>query len=168
MAAYANGGLQPAFKSVGDLLGGTVSLTANKVGTGLGDFLDNTTLFASWAFSKTDPANGKSMLGSTKSEFGQSWWVGAQMPALFTKDGRIGLEYNQGFKYWRSVTYGEDTMIGSKIATRGKAYEVYYTQPIFKELIAQLRATKIDYDYTGSNAFFGDDGMPIKIADEKL
>ena len=57
-------------------------------------------------------------------------------------------------------------MVGSKLAARGKAYEAYYTQPILgKTLSAQLRYTKINYDYTGSNAFFADDGMPIDIND---
>ena len=35
----------------------------------------------------------------------------------------------------------------------------------YKTLSAQLRYTKINYDYTGSNAFFADDGMPIDIND---
>lgn len=40
------------------------------------------------------------------------------MPVVVTKDGKIGLEYNKGSKYWRSMTYGEDTMVGSKLAAR--------------------------------------------------
>ncbi|MDD3467608.1 MAG: DUF3373 family protein, partial [Campylobacterales bacterium] len=103
------------------------------------------------------------MLGSGDSKFGSSWWVGVQMPAVFTKEGKIGIEYNQGSKYWRSVTYGEDTMIGSKLATRGKAWEGYYTQPLAKNLDMQLRYTHISYDYTGSNSFFGADGTPYTM-----
>jgi hypothetical protein len=86
------------------------------------------------------------------------------MPCLFTEDGRIGVEWNKGSKYWRSVTYGEDTMAGSKIAARGTAVEVYYTKPINKALNFDFRYTKIDYDYTGSNSFFGDDGAPTEIS----
>lgn len=156
----------PAFRNVGDMYGFTVSAIATGIGNGWSDFLDNTTAFASWSMSKTDPKPGDRMLGSTDNKVGTSWWVGLQMPAVVTKDGKIGLEYNQGSKYWRSFTYGEDTMVGSKLAARGKAYEAYYTQPILgKTLSAQLRYTKINYDYTGSNAFFADDGMPIDIND---
>ena len=81
--------------------------------------------------------------------------------------GQLGLEYNKGSKYWRSFTYGEDTMIGSKIATRGTAIEAYYTHKLTKALSAQIRYTKIDYDYTGSNAFFGADGTPMTMAEAK-
>jgi hypothetical protein len=135
---------------------------ANGIGNGWSNFLDNTTAFVSYAFTKTQP-NGLGMLGSTDAKFGSSWWAGVQMPAVFTKDGKIGLEYNQGSKYWRSVTYGEDTMIGSKLAARGKAWEGYYTQPLTKNLDMQLRYTHISYDYTGSNGFFGAEGTPYTM-----
>ena len=170
------------FKSKGDFYGATVSAIATGIGSGWSDFLDNTTAFVSYSVSKTSPdGNGVAstamqgafsgmgyqtggMLGSGKSEVGTSIWVGIQMPAVLTKDGKIGLEYNQGSKWWRSFTYGEDTMIGSKLAARGKAYEAYYIQPILgKVLTAEARYTKINYDYTGSNAFFGDEGHPYAI-----
>ncbi|MCI4400294.1 MAG: DUF3373 family protein, partial [Campylobacteraceae bacterium] len=153
---------QLQFKNVGNLYGGTVMAMANGIGNGWSNFLDNTTAFVSYAFTKTQP-NGLGMLGSTDAKFGSSWWAGVQMPAVFTKDGKIGLEYNQGSKYWRSVTYGEDTMIGSKLAARGKAWEGYYTQPLTKNLDMQLRYTHISYDYTGSNGFFGAEGTPYTM-----
>lgn len=167
------------FKNTGDFYGTTISFIATGIGNGISNFLDNTTAFASWSMSKTDPRtannpvsanasmlglNTGGMLGSDKAQTGTSWWLGVQMPAVFTADGKIGLEYNQGSKWWRSFTYGEDTMIGSKLAARGKAYEAYYTQPLLgKTLTSQLRFTKISYDYTGSNAFFGDEGHPYEI-----
>ncbi|MDQ1340882.1 MAG: hypothetical protein QG567_2040 [Campylobacterota bacterium] len=105
------------------------------------------------------------MLGSTDSETGSSIWVGINFPAIIT-DGRFGLEYNQGDEYWRSFTYGEDTMIGSKLAARGNATEVYYTQPIVgNNFVAQLRYTTITYTHTGSQGFFGSEGMPLEIDD---
>lgn len=174
MNEVKNGG----FETFGDFYGGTVSFVATGIGNGISDFLDNTTAFASWSISKTDPNNQHApnqmasalglatggMMGDDKSQIGTSIWLGVQMPAVFTKDGKIGLEYNQGSKWWRSFTYGEDTMVGSKLAARGKAYEAYYTQPILgKTLTGQLRYTKIDYDYAGSNAFFGDEGHPYDI-----
>ena len=89
------------------------------------------------------------------------------MPCPVSEDGRIGVEWNKGSKYWRSVTYGEDTLAGSKIATRGTAIELYYNKPLTKSLFFNVRYTSIKYDYTGSNSFFGDDGTPITIAQAK-
>jgi len=160
LATYMNG---IPFHNMGNLYGGTILAMANGIGSGLGDFLDNTTAFVSYAFTKTQP-NGLGMLGSGDSKFGSSWWLGVQMPAVFTKDGKIGIEYNKGSRYWRSMTYGEDTMAGSKLAARGKAWEGYYNQPLTKNLDMQLRYTHISYDYTGSNGFFGDDGTPYSIS----
>lgn len=151
------------FKNVGALNSGTILAMANGIGNGWSNFLDNTTAFASYAFTKTLPSSGHTMLGSGDSKFGSSWWLGVQIPAVFTAEGKIGIEYNQGSKYWRSVTYGEDTMIGSKLATRGKAWEGYYNQPLAKNLDMQLRYTYINYDYAGSNGFFGAEGTPYSM-----
>jgi hypothetical protein len=152
------------FKDVGDLELMTAMVKVDGIGDGISDFLDETTFFASFAQSKTDPTNlDGGMLGSTKSETGHSEWIGIQMPCLLTDDGRMGIEWNQGSKYWRSMTYGEDTMSGSKIATRGTAWEVYWLKPLTKSLSMSVRYTKIDYDYTGSQAFFGADGTPTDM-----
>jgi hypothetical protein len=154
----------PTFQNFGDMELLTVMFKADGIGDGISDYLDDTKFFASWAQSKTKPKAGMNMLGSPDSETGTSTWVGLNMPCLLTKNGRIGIEYNQGSKYWRSVTYGEDTMTGSKIAARGNATEIYYTKPINNALSFNLRYTKINYDYTGSNSFFGEDGAPVKIS----
>ena len=125
-------------------------------------------LFASFALSQTDPQNGQTMLGSDTSKVGHSFWIGTQFPSLISKKGKWGVEYNHGSKYWRSFTYSEDTMVGSKIAARGDAYEAYFTEPLYKGLTCQLRYTYIDYSYTGSNGFFGSQtGTPLKIDDLK-
>ena len=125
-------------------------------------------LFASFALSQTDPDSTQTMLGSDKAELGTSIWVGTQFPSLISEKGKWGLEYNHGSKYWRSFTYSEDTMVGSKIATRGDAYEAYFTEPLYEGLSCQLRYTYIDYRYTGSNGFFGSQtGTPLKIDDLK-
>ena len=87
------------------------------------------------------------------------------MPSIISEKGRWGVEFNHGSKYWRSFTYGEDTAIGSKIAARGDAYELYFTEPLTTALSFQLRYTYIDYDYSGSNGFFGSQsGTPMKIS----
>lgn len=103
---------------------------------------------------------GKGMLGSTEKETGSSIYTGFQFPG-FMEGQRVGLEYNHGSKYWRSFTYGEDTLAGSKLATRGDAYEIYYILPIVKKnLTAQLSYIYMDYDYAGSDMFFGQTGNP--------
>jgi hypothetical protein len=171
------------FGTVGDMEGAAASFMVNGVGDGISDFLDDTVLFASLAWSRTNPDSEVTntyanlggfgipdgtypvgMLGSADKESGTSVYVGAQFPAMFTDDGRIGIEYNHGSKYWRPFTYGEDTMAGSKLATRGDAYEVYYTQPLMEGLSMQLRATQMNYDYTGSQGFFGMGGTPFDMS----
>ena len=165
--------------NMGDMDGAAVSFMANGIGDGISDFLDDTIVFASVAMSKTRPDNELTtmyfdntmtpyfaqagMLGTTQEKTGSSIWVGLQIPAMITDEGRFGLEYNHGSKYWRPFTYGEDTMAGSKIATRGDAYEAYYTQPLMEGLSMQLRGTYMEYDYTGSQGFFGDGGTPYDL-----
>ena len=129
----------PVFKSFGDISLTTAMFKAEGIGEEISDYLDEVTFFASFAQSKTDPksfATGETarMLGSTKSETGTSTWIGVQMPCLISDDARIGLEWNKGSKYWRSMTYAEDTMSGSKIAARGTATEIYYDKPLTKTL----------------------------------
>lgn len=163
---------------VGDLTGGALSLQVNGIGNGISDFLDDSIFFISYAFSQTDPKgthgyfNGMTydpaateMLGSPDKETGYSIYTGIQIPG-FMKGQRAGFEFNHGSKYWRSFTYGEDTLIGSKLAARGDAYELYYTLPIVgKNLTAQLSYLYINYDYTGSDMFFdGNTGAPNSTA----
>ncbi len=164
-------GYNPAMSTVGDMDGAAISVLVDGL-TDEGYFAD-AKVFGSFAWSKTRPNAGidaggqpNTMLGSTDSETGTSYWLGAQVPV--TEKGKFGLEYNHGSKYWRSFTYGEDTMIGSKIAARGNAFEAYFTYQLTDALSAQLRYTKIDYDYTGSNGFFGRGGTPMKISDVKM
>lgn len=160
------------FMDVGDMTGGALSLQVNGIGDGISDFLDDSIFFLSYAFSKTDPnenvfgtttgSQASGMLGSTKSETGSSIYTGVQVPGLM--DGqRLGIEYNHGSKYWRSFTYGEDTLAGSKLSARGDAYEIYYILPILKNLTAQLSYVYIDYAYTGSDMFFGQTGTPMDV-----
>ncbi|WP_428737554.1 DUF3373 family protein [Sulfurimonas sp.] len=162
-----NGTTNPVFETVGNLQSVTASFMSNGIGEGLGDYLDDTTFFISGAMSITDPDNGKSMLGRDSSRKGYSIWTGVQMPSLFTSDGKWGIEYNHGTKYWRSITYAEDTNIGSKVAARGDAYEAYFTEYLVEDILSiQLRYTYIDYAYSGSNGFFGSvTGNSMKISD---
>ena len=106
------------------------------------------------------------MLGSQDSETGTSVWLGVNAPCPILPDSaKIGLEWNKGSKYWRSMTYGEDTYAGSKIATRGQAWEVYRTQKLTDALSFGLSYVYMKYDYTGSNSFFGADGTPMTMTE---
>ena len=157
---------KPVLTSYGDMDGAAISAKVEGVGEEISDFLDETKLFASLAWSKTRPKNGQRMLGSASAQSGTSILLGAQMPNL--TGGKFGVEYNHGSKYWRSFTYGEDTMIGSKMAARGDAYEMYWNQPLLDEVLSmQVRYTYIKYKYTGSNAFFGDGGTPMTMSAAK-
>lgn len=152
-----------SFESVGDLSSFTANFTIEGIGEDsepflsdhFGKFLDETIFFISYSASYSEPYANGSMLGSPKPQVGRSYWVGLQMPSVSEK-GRWGLEYNHGDQYWRSITYAEDTFIGSKMAVRGDAYEIYFTEPFAnKSMSWQLRYTYIDYKYSGSNGFFG-------------
>jgi len=167
LVGFANGADANAseFRSFGSIDLMTAAFVADGVGDEINDFLDDTKFFISYAQSETQPDSGKSMLGSAKDEKGHSTWIGVNMPGISDGD-RFGLEWNKGSKYWRSMTYGEDTMVGSKIAARGTAVEAYYHKPLTKALTMSVRYTKIDYDYTGSNGFFGNySGTPMSIDD---
>lgn len=152
------------FEAVGDLESFSANFVAEGLGTEgesflwsnwLGKFMDETTFFASYATSLSRPQGTSSMFGSTADKVGKSYWAGLQMPTLSEK-GRWGLEFNYGDKYWRAITYAEDTLVGSKIAARGKAYEWYWTEPFANDVMSwQIRYTYIDYKYSGSNGFFG-------------
>ncbi len=156
---------KPTLASFGAMDGAALSLQVSGIGDEINDFLDETIIFASFAWSNTLP-DGKKMLGSIDNESGTSIYAGIQMPNM--TGGKFGLEYNQGSKYWRSFTYAEDSMIGSKMATRGNAIEAYWTQPLIDDIFTmQVRYTQINYDYSGSNAFFGDGGAPVSMSDAK-
>jgi hypothetical protein len=53
------------------------------------------------------------------------------------------------------------------MAARGDAVEAYYILPITKGFSAELRYTKIDYEYTGSQGFFGGSGVPMTMDEAK-
>jgi hypothetical protein len=130
--------------------------------------------FASYSLSKSHP-DGRSasamyqfmdmdrMLGSKDSKTGHSFWVGVMTPELPFTGGKLGFEYNQGSKYWVGMTGAEDDLVGSKIAVRGKVYDVYYHQPIVSDrLFMTVGYQHFDYEYTGSGSYLG---APVKIDD---
>ncbi|XOB62536.1 DUF3373 family protein [Campylobacterota bacterium DY0563] len=156
------------FNDVGDIDLATIMFKADGIGDEISDYLDDTKFFASYAMSRTTPT-ALGMLGSTESQTGSSFWIGINAPCPISPDtARIGIEWNKGSKYWRSMTYGEDTYAGSKIAARGTAWEIYRNQKITDSLEFGLSYVRIDYDYTGSNSFFGAEGTPMTMAQSRL
>jgi len=127
-----------------------LSLQVDGIGDEINDFLDETIFFISLAQSLYQPDNGKELLGSTDDKTGQSYWVGFTIPDMITNDGRFGMEYNHGSKYWTPMTWAEDSPTGSKIAVRGDAYEAYWNFYLMgeKNLPAQIRYTHLQHDYT--------------------
>ncbi len=164
MAVDMETGEQLGFEQYGDMEGAAISVLVD--GLTEDGILSETKLFGSYAWSNTLPDEGSAMLGSPSEESGDSYWFGAYMPV--GEYGTIGAEYNHGSQYWRPFTYAEDTMIGSKLAARGDAFEINYTYQITKALSLQARFVSIDYEYTGSNGFFGNSsGASMKIDDVK-
>jgi len=116
------------------------------------DMLEETKAFISVGYTKYNAKDGYQLLGSSDggTRSGNSIWLGVIFPDTFTDSGKIGLEYNHGSKYWTPMTWAEDTAIGSKVAVRGDAYELYWNFNLFgmKNLPAQLRYTRLEHEYT--------------------
>ncbi|HKK90221.1 MAG TPA: DUF3373 family protein, partial [Desulfobacteraceae bacterium] len=131
-------------------------------------------LFLATSWSHTSPSRisanpfyeimGQGLLssnGELESHDGYSVYAGALFPMPF--DGRLGLEYNWGSKYWFNFSGAEDSLVGSKLAARGSVYEGYYIQPVFgKQFFLKLGSRFYDYKYTGSGNPMG---APEKISD---
>ncbi len=82
----------------------------------------------------------------TDTKNGYAFWLGGR----YTFDKlKVGLEYNQGSKYWVTATQGSYDVY-NKLATRGSATELYGLYPINRYSFIKLGAVYIDYDYTDS------------------
>lgn len=127
-----------------------LSFQMTGVGDMINDFLDSTVLFLSLARTQYNPDGGHQLLGSTDDESGYSVWAGINIPDMITENGKIGFEYNHGSKYWTPMTWAEDSVMGSKVAVRGDAYEAYWNFNMFglKNLTGQVRYTYEQHDYT--------------------
>ncbi|MEA3373073.1 MAG: DUF3373 family protein [Campylobacterota bacterium] len=130
----------------------SVGLKVDGIGDEISDFLDETTVFVSGAYTNYSAKDGYSLMGSADggSKSGSSIWIGAIIPDMMTDSGKLGFEYNHGSQYWTPMTWAEDTAIGSKIAVRGDAYEAYWNFDLFgvKYLPSQVRYTYVQHDYT--------------------
>ena len=132
------------------------------------DFLgSNFDVFASWAGNSADAngniAPGSEMFGGwgllsdgNDDKSGSAIYAGLRytIPCKPLNQPKIGFEYNHGSKYWMSMTMASGEMF-NKLATRGDAYELYYIQPVNKNLFFRAGYTRIEYDYTGSGSHLG-------------
>lgn len=147
---YDDPATKKAAAGTADLL--SIGLNVTGIGDGISDFLDETIVFVSGAYSHYDAKSGYQLLGSSDggTRDGSSVWVGLIVPDMITESGRLGFEYNHGSRYWTPMTWAEDTAIGSKIAVRGSAYEAYWNFNLFgvKYLPSQIRYTYVQHDYT--------------------
>ena len=101
--------------------------------------------------------------GDLENQSGHSIYTGVILPMPLK--AKLGLEYNYGSEYWINMTGAEDTLIASKLSTRGEVYEAYYIQPILNDnFFVTLGGQMYDYEYTGSGNPLG---APVKISDVK-
>jgi len=164
---------------VGDIEAAAISVLIDGI-TEEGYFAD-AKLFGSFAWTKTNPngegvsspdgfggtVNSVGMLGSTESETGTSYWFGAYLPVGEGSEyGTVGLEYNHGSQYWRPFTYAEDTMIGSKIAVRGDAWEANYTYQIGSMKIDDVKAGAGAWDQMANGGSTQDPNTVYAVASQ--
>ncbi len=122
-------------------------------------------LFVSWGYDRSDP-NGKSVNGygllssdGHDRKSGSALYAGLRytIPLGQLNNPKIGFEYNHGSKYWMAMTSGTAELF-NKLATRGDVYELYYIQPVDKNIFFRAGYTHIDYDYTMSGWHIGHPG----------
>ncbi len=142
--------------------------------TNLAERFADIDLFLATSWSRTDPSQisanpwyeilGQGLLSSNnqlESHDGYSVYAGAVFPMPF--DARLGVEYNWGSQYWFNFTGAEDSLVGSKLATRGQVLESYWHQPIVEDkFFVTLGGRYYDYEYSGSGNPLG---APVKIDD---
>lgn len=128
--------------------------------------------FASMAGMKTRPNTITTPFGGLLSDpfsvpVGHDAWsvyAGARFDVA-KSNTQIGLEYNHGSRYWFNFTQGADDIVGSKLATRGNAYEAYLSHVIGKNLAVRLSGIRYDNQYSGAGWHVGEpkplDRMPI-------
>ncbi len=142
--------------------------------TNLAEKFADIDLFVAGSWTHTDPSQisknpfyemmGTGLLssnGDLQERDGYSVYAGVVFP--MPKNGRLGLEYNWGSKYWFNFTGAEDSLVGSKLAARGQVFEAYYHQPVFSDnFFVTIGGQYYDYEYTGSGNPLGE---PIKISE---
>lgn len=68
---------------------------------------------------------------------------------------KLGVEYNEGNKYWFNFSQGADDIFAPKTGVRGTVMEFYLTHRIAKKFLCRLGLMQYDYDYSGSGWHLG-------------
>ncbi len=119
--------------------------------------------FVSWGLNHSHPdGNVAENMGGLLTDDGKDnktgWAIYAglryMLPIQVLNNPKIGFEYNHGSQYWFTFTQSSIEPF-NKLATRGDVYDVYYIQPLNKNLFARIGYTYIDYDYTNSGIHLG-------------
>lgn len=160
--------MQPATE-IGDWDAATLLLRRNLYM----DIEQDIDIFLAGSWSHTNPSSfsgnplydlldqGLLSTGELDDQDGYSIFAGVIFPMPY--DAKLGLEYNWGSKYWFNFTGAEDTLVGSKLATRGSVYEGYYIQPIIAQnFFVRLGTRYYNYKYTGSGNPMG---APVRISE---
>ncbi len=121
--------------------------------------------FVSWGLNHSHPRGTTSMgpmevgLLTNDGKDNKTGWaiytgLRYMLPFQQLNNPKIGFEYNHGSQYWFTFTQSSIEPF-NKLAVRGDVYDIYYIQPLNKNLFARIGYTYIDYDYTGSGLHLG-------------
>lgn len=127
------------------------------------DKVSNLNYFLAGGFSQTQPnSNGMfnqpfTGVANTDKENGYSVYAGVRYD-IDDIGLKVGGEFNWGSRFWLAMAPGHDDIYHSKLATRGKAYELYmiYDLPTgeaiskYAKTFIRLGYQHYDYDYSGS------------------
>ncbi len=96
-----------------------------------------------------------SMLTNGDDESNTGWAVLAglryEIPSQILNNPKLGFEYNHGSRYHITLTSGANDTF-NKLTARGDAFELYYIQPVSRNLFFRLGYTYITYDYSNSGS----------------
>ncbi len=127
--------------------------------------------FASVAGMRTHPNANTTPFGGLLAdpfsvpESHDAWSAYAGLRYDVRPETQLGFEQNHGSRYWFNFTQAADDVMGSKLATRGNAYEAYLSQQVGKNLGFRLSGIKYDNQWSGAGWHVGEpkklDEMPI-------
>ncbi|MCP4714689.1 MAG: DUF3373 domain-containing protein [Deltaproteobacteria bacterium] len=86
----------------------------------------------------------------------RAWHLGVRytLPVSFLNNPKIGLEYNQGSKYYFGINAGAQDPL-HKLDTRGAVWDLYYIQPLTKNLLIRLGYTSVEARYANGEIYIG-------------
>lgn len=118
--------------------------------------------FLSYGWMESDPTTYTSPFGgmltdpfdTPESHTGNMVYIGGRY-SFNEERTKIGLEYNEGSKYWFNFAMSEDDFLAPKSSARGDVWEAYLTHRIRDRFIFKLAYIDYQYDYSGSGWLLG-------------